>query len=533
MTSRVGGIVDLALEDNVDRLARTGTYFVFLYILNIVITIVCNRFASWNYNGIYNDLELKVYRKIMNGEWEGLSEYHSGDLITRLSSDVKTVAGNTSGLVPTLISKLTLIFGAGLFIVYLDYSMIFLAIILVPVVLLASRIFMGKIYKSEAEIREIESLINSYNVEAFNNIHAIKSFGLGNFFFNRMEKIEIKRKKVDLKTNQYIMCSYATSYFAGIIGACVLIAWMYYRVHSGVISFGSLSVMAFLAFRIGLATEQLLDLVPTIMAYMASADRLKVLLYIPDEEDTLTSDEVEQFILDGINSGISIHVKDMYFKYKNDLSVFEGASLDASPGEIIAIVGPSGEGKTTMLSVLLGIVEPYKGRVYASNGKSSIDLGRETRSMISYVPQENTMMTGSILQNLKMANEFATDTEIRKAMETACILDYVEKLPEGMDYKIGQNGHGFSEGQNQRLAIARALLKKVPILLMDEATSALDVATERRILDGIRREHPDKTIIITTHRPTVLAMCDKVYRIADKKTSIIGQDDIQRIIDEF
>lgn len=534
MTSKVGSIVDLALEDNVEKLLKTGGAFVALYVINVLITIACNRFASLNYNRMYNDLEMKAYRKIMDASWEGLSDYHSGDLLTRLSSDIKTVAGNTSGLVPTMIANLTLILGAGVFIVYLDYSMIFLALIICPVVIIASRIFMGKIYQSEARIREIESRINSCNIEAFNNIQAIKAFDLGNQFYDQMNDIEKERKKVDLKTNKFIISSYATSYFAGIIGACILVTWMYHRVHQGVISYGSLSVIAFLAFQIGMATETLLDLMPTIMAYMASADRVRMLLGISDENKaSLTPAEIDGFVKESSSRGISVHVEDMIFSYKNGYNVFDGAFFNANQGEIVALVGASGEGKTTMLRILLGIVTAINGRVYVSNGQREIDLGLNTRPILSYVPQGNTMMAGTILDNMRMVNKNATDSEIKKVLECACIYDFVEKLPEGLNYKIGQCGQGLSEGQNQRLSIARALLKNTPLLLMDEATSALDVNTERRLLENIKKMNPNKTIILTTHRPTVLTMCNRVYKIANKKITIIGEEDIQKLMDEF
>lgn len=531
MTSRAGSIIDLALDDNVERLFSTGAFFVALYAINVIITIAVNRFGSRNYNGIYNDLELKVYRKIMDASWEGLTDYHSGDLITRLSSDIKTVAGNTSGLVPTMIAHLTMILGAGVYIIFIDYSMIFLALTIAPIVLVASRIFMGKIYRAETKIREIESLINSYNTETLNNIQEVKAFGLGDFFYEKMKNIEVKRKKVDLLTNKYIVSSYGTSYFAGIIGACILVTWMFFRVHTGHISFGALSVMTFLALQIGRATEDLLDLVPTIMAYMASADRVKMLLSIPDEEDAISKDEIEGFVRKG--EGLSIHVEEMYFKYKNGYSVFEGASLEAKSGELIAIVGPSGEGKTTMLRIILGIVTASEGRAYASNGEREVPLGIQTRSIISYVPQTVTMMAGTIRDNLCIVNVNAKDEDIEEALKTACIYDFVENLSGGIDHQLGEGGLGLSEGQNQRIAIARALLKNCPVLLMDEATSALDVTTERRIFDNITKKYPEKTIIITTHRPTVLSMCDKVYRISDKKTNIIGQEYIQKLIDEF
>ena len=531
MTSRVGNIVDLALGDNVSGLITTGAFFVFLYFMNIIITNVGNRFSCHNYNGMYNDLELKIYRKIMDASWEKLSAYHSGDLITRLSSDVKTVAGNTSGLVPTMIADLTLLLAAGAYIIYVDYTMIFLALVIAPIVLIASRIFMGKIYDYESKIREIESQIGSYNVETFNNIQAVKAFNLGDYFYDRMLNIENTRKKVDLKTNNYIISSYATTNIAGIIGACILISWMFYRVHTGFISFGALSVIAFLALQVGRAIENLFDLLPIVMAYMASAERVKKLLEIEDEETGNNNVDLDLLLSD--DDGVDIHVEDMYFKYRNGYSVFEGASFEAKPGELIALVGASGEGKTTMLRIILGIVTAYKGRTYASNSKTCIDLGLRTRPIISYVPQGNTMMAGTISENMKMVNKESSEMDIARAMEDACIYDFVQKLPGQLEYKLGQGGQGLSEGQNQRLCIARALLKDVPILLMDEATSALDITTERKILDNIRKRYPNKTIIITTHRPTVLTMCDRIYRIADKKISILNEDCIQKLIDEF
>lgn len=534
MTSKVGSLVDLALADNMEMLIRNGALFAFLYAINVSITIFSTRYASRNYNGMYNDLELMAYRKLMDASWEGLSDYHSGDIITRLSSDVKTVAGNTSGLVPTMISKLSLILGAGFFIVYLDPSMIILAIFIAPIVIVASRIFMGKIYDCETQLREIESEINSYNVETFSNIHAVKAFGLGDYFYKKMQEIEVRRKKVDLRTNKYIMSSYATSYLAGIIGACIMIGWMFYRVHTGNISFGALSVIAFLAVQISLATEALLDLVPTIMAYMASADRVKKLLSISDEKSEICNEKMKKLMAARSEGyGISVRVEDLHFEYKNGHSVFEGVSFEAKPGELIALIGSSGEGKTTMLRILLGIVSAGKGRAYAYNSFDQVNLGFNTRCAISYVPQGNTMMAGTILENLKMVNRDSTDEQIKEVLEIACISDFVEKLPGGIMYELGQGGQGVSEGQSQRLAIARALLKDTPILLMDEATSFLDVATERKVLDNIKNKYPEKTIILTSHRPTVLTMCDRVYKIADKKMNVVGKEDIQKLIDEF
>jgi ABC-type multidrug transport system fused ATPase/permease subunit len=499
----------------------------------MVIRVFSKRYAARHYNGMFNEHELKVYRKIMDSSWEELTEYHSGDLITRLSTDIKTVAGNTSGLVPTIIAKLTMIICSVIYIVVLDYSMLLVVIVVTPMVLISSRIFMGKIFQSQKKIREVESRITSYNKETFNNIQAVKAFSLGDLFYDRMDKLESYRKKVDLNSNKYSILSWALSYFVGIVAATVCIGWMFYRVHMGVISFGHLSVLGFLAVQIGTAAKMLLQLIPTIMEYVASAERTRRILDLSDEKDVADDEEMDSFVKEGIRNGVTVHIEDMHFKYKNGYSVFEGATLEANPGEIIALVGPSGEGKTTMLRIILGIVTALSGNVYAIASEKKVALGKQTRSIISYVPQGNTMMAGTIKENLIMVNQQASDEELKAALETACIGEFIDKLPDGLDHRLGENGLGFSEGQNQRLSIARALLKDSPVLLMDEATSALDVATERKVLDNIMKKNPKRTVILTTHRPTVLSMCDRVYRIAEKKVTVIDKEDIQKLMDEF
>ena len=533
LTSRMGNIIDIALADNARELFGKSAILVGLYAISVLIGLAGDRISAKNFNNMYNDLNLKAYSKIMDSSWEELTEYHSGDLITRLTADVKSVALNTCRLIPMVMSKIVMVILAWIYIIVLDYTMVLVAVIVAPIVLFSSRVFMGKVYASHVRIKEIESRINSYNKETFNNIQAVKAFNLGKFFYQKMYQMEADRKEADLKSNEYSLLSLLVSFLTEIVGAFICIGWMYYRVHTGVISFGYLTVLAFLAYQIGSALKYTLNVVPDIMEYMASTERLKKLILLSDEEESCSGSIVESFEQKGHDKGVSIKIENMSFNYKNGYSVFEGASLEADPGEIIAIVGPSGEGKTTMLRIILGIVTAAKGKVYARVENETIALGKQTRSIISYVPQGNTMMAGSILENMRLIRQDAKEEEIVEALKTACIYDFVEKLPDGLGHVLGESGLGFSEGQNQRLSIARALLKDSPVLLMDEATSALDVATERKILDNIMKKNPKKTVILTTHRPTVLSMCDRVYRIADKKVSVIGQEDIKKLMDEF
>ena len=200
----------------------------------------------------------------------------------------------------------------------------------------------------------------------------------------------------------------------------------------------------------------------------------------------------------------------------------------------MAIVGPSGEGKTTMLRILLGLVSAWEGTVSVNAaGEEQVPVSAATRKLFAYVPQDNVMFAGSIAENLRIMKENATDEQINEALRKACAFEFVHKIPTGLKSPIKENGGGFSEGQIQRLAIARALLSDAPVLLLDEATSALDVATERKILRNILDKSSSKTCIITTHRPSVLSMCDRIYKISDAKMEEMESEAVEKMIMEF
>lgn len=530
MMTCIKGIVDMALADNVGELIVMCRTVLVLYLGAIVMSLVADRFSAYNYNGMYNKLEMATYRKIMDASWFDLTEYHSGDLMTRLSSDVGSIARNTNSLIPALVSNAILIFGAGTYLLYLDYSMILVALAVALVILLASKLFIRHVYDSQKRIRVIQSRIASFHKETFNNMQAVKAFGLEEYFYTKMDDLEKQRVEADLTSNKYSLASWAITFLAGLFGGLVCIAGMFYRVHTGNISFGALSVMAFLGVQIGNGIKTLLHMIPQIMAYIASAERVQRLLELDDEEHEGLPQGYEEILRSAEENGVSVIIKDMCFHYKNGGDVFENVSMKARPGEIIALVGPSGEGKTTMLRILLGIVSANEGKIYAETGNQTINLGKNTRAMVSYVPQGNSLMAGTIRENMLMINPGAQEEDIRFALETACIYDHISQLPDGLDYVLGENASGFSEGQNQRLSIARALLKDAPIMLMDEATSALDVSTEQRVLRNIMRRDPRKTVILTTHRPTVLSMCDRVYLIKDKTIQLQSDEDTAKLM---
>ena len=227
-------------------------------------------------------------------------------------------------------------------------------------------------------------------------------------------------------------------------------------------------------------------------------------------------------------------MEDVDFAYEEEKWIYRDASFRAEPGEIVALIGPSGQGKTTTLNLILGLYHPQKGTVRVGNpGGKELRASSSTRCMFSYIPQGNTMFSGTIADNMRMVKPEATDEEIREALEAACAWEFVEKLDQGMDTEVRERGTRFSEGQKQRLSIARALLADAPVMILDEATSALDVATERRVLRQIIKKEPNRTVIVAAHRPSVFSMCSRVYKVGDHRIEEVDEAGIREFLDAF
>ena len=241
----------------------------------------------------------------------------------------------------------------------------------------------------------------------------------------------------------------------------------------------------------------------------------------------------KEMLKEAIKTGIKVELKDVSFAYGENPCVFTGADLEASSGEIVGLIGPSGQGKTTTLRILLGLYHCASGSAIVSNPTlGSMPISSGTRCLFSYIPQGNTLFSGTIAENMRMLKPDATDEEIIEVLKVADAYSFIEPLEDGIDTDVLEAGSRFSEGQKQRLSIARALFHNAPILLLDEATSALDMATERRMLNNILAFNPMQTIIVTAHRPSVLSMCDRVYKIQSGHIEEVNEDQIQTFLNE-
>lgn len=534
LTYAVGSAVDYIVADDMYQLMEFVIIFIISFVVKLIITYISNRLNVFNYTAMHKDLTLRLYDKTINSDWESLEEHHSGDLLTRISQDAKTVAGNLNGLLPTILSDACSILAAIVVVLYFDYSILIVLVLVAPLVFLSTKLFAGKVLDFQRLGREAESDIMLLNKETFHNMQAVKAFGLFNVFHAKMEDRTEKLRNCDLKSNLMYMVSWVITQFLGLTAIVLAGAWMVYRVHTNCITVGNIASMAALSVSAAAALANIFQTLPTVVEFLTASERVQELMEIPDEEDLVITPEQQAIIDAHAGEKMSIKIEDMSFHYHTGPNIFEHADLLASSGEIVAMVGPSGEGKTTMLRIVLGIVRAQAGRANLEweDGKK-VKMGPLTRSLIAYVPQGNTMMSGTIAENMRIIKPDATDEEIIKALELACAYDFVKKLPDGINHKIGEGGLGFSEGQNQRLAIARAVLRNTSILLLDEATSALDVVTERNVLRNLMTEDTHRICLLTTHRPSVLSMCNRVYRIADKKTRVIGEDEVSKLMNEF
>lgn len=307
------------------------------------------------------------------------------------------------------------------------------------------------------------------------------------------------------------LISYATFAY------CLVLLW------SERITYGTMTFFLSQRSKVTSGFNSLLGILPSMVQSAVSAKRIREFFNIPAEEHQLTDSELDELA----KPPVSIRLEAVNFGYEPDRTVLEACNFSARTGEIIAVVGASGQGKTTLLRLLLSLVSPQEGRAELVDAYGNAHtLCADHRKLFSYVPQGNTVLSGTIADNLRITNETASDEQIIRALDCACALEFVNEMG-GIDATIGEKGHGISEGQAQRVAIARAILRDAPILLLDEATSSLDADTEKRIVSSIVKHNPNKICIISTHRTSVLALANRIYRVNDGSMQTVELSELE------
>ena len=480
---------------------------------------------------IQNEIQADIFDQIIQVNWMDLTKYHSGDLLNRFTSDVGTVANSAIGWLPNLVVNLFNFIATLCLILYYDPTMMLLALVNAPIMLFSSKIIMSRMRDYDKKVKVMNSEMMAFESETFSSIDSIKSFSLMGLFSNRLKEFQGRYKEVNLDYNMFSIKSNLVLSLIGMVVQFSFFGWAVYRLWSGVINYGEMTLFLQQSSRLSSAFKTVVSIVPNTISSTISASRLIEIINLPREKNDVKVTEQLSLLQD---KGFTITLRDVCFAYVEQRKVLYSSSMHASPGEIVALVGPSGEGKTTLIRMFLGLIAPNDGEALLEDADgNTYTLGADTRPLFAYVPQGNTIFSGTVASNLRMVKEDATDEEIIGALKSACAYEFVERMDEGINSEIGTRGKGLSEGQAQRIAIARAILRDAPILLLDEATSALDVETERKVLRNIIQNHPNKTCVVTTHRPSVLNMCQRVYRVVDTKLTQLSEEESARMAIDF
>lgn len=527
-------MVDIVTGQQAGLLARTFCLYIGFSVGNVLISQISNYFANKISISVDNAIKADIFEKMLLTDLESIQNYHTGDLLTRWSSDASNISSGVLNWIPNLVIYTVRFVSTFAVVFYHDPMFALLALIGMPVSMLMSKTLLHRMKGNNERSAAMSAKMSGFNQEAFSNIQTIKAFDLIRLYAERLRGLQ--REYLTMKL-EFQKMSMATSILLSIVGLAVSYScygFGIYRVWSGAISYGTMTMFLSLSGSLTGTLNQLVSLVPTAVSLTTSAGRLMDILDMP-KEDFSDADQVEQFAARNRTDGIGISFSGVSYAYHNGKQVFCGADFLARPKEIVALVGPSGEGKTTMLRLMLGLLHPQEGErtLIGETDGEKIAVDPSARRLFSYVPQGNTMFSGTIAENMRNVRPEASDEEICEVLKAACAWEFVEKLPDGIYSMVGERGGGFSEGQAQRLSIARALLRRSPILLLDEATSALDVATERRVLRNIMSTTEPSTCIVTTHRPTVLSICQKVYRIREQKCVQMQEEEIRQMMREF
>lgn len=509
--------IDIATQVKTDMPLSTA---IFILALILIIELAIGIFSRWirALLGVkaQNKMRLHIFTKLMNGEWNALRAFHSGNLINRMEQDVNGIVNFLTESIPSVVCTLTQFTGAFFFLFFMDKQLACIVVLILPFFVICSKLYVKRMRKITHNIRDKESAVQSTIQECLQHVLIIKTLRRAVMAAERLHNLQNTLHKEVIHKTRYSTLSSGLINAGFAIGYFATFTWGVFSLQSNVITYGALIAFIQLVGQIQSPVRTLSKFVPIFIEAFTAAERIMEIEQIQQEKATQPTGTTKELSDPSHCTGIKI--SNLTFAYpsneqKASKNIFKDFSYDFRPGNIIAIVGETGAGKTTLIRLLLALTQQTEGNILLYDEKgNSAPINASTRCAFSYVPQGNTLLSGTIRENLQWGNPQATDTEMKLAIRDAAA-HFVFDKPEQLDSRCGEMGDGLSEGQAQRIAIARALLQKAPILLLDEATSSLDPETESMVLKNIVSHHTTQTIILITHRPEALKYSQQTLRL--------------------
>ncbi|WPC43297.1 ABC transporter ATP-binding protein [Clostridium sp. JS66] len=497
-------LIDSATDKQFNLMTFSFIILAVLILGDVAIRAASSALSTRCYIKISNSIQKKFYSRLMRTSWYDYSKYHSGDILTRMTTDIDAITNLLVNQLPSIIELSIMLIASFITLLFYDKTLPILILIISPFPLLLSRIFSKKLKKIYLKIQELESTYRSFLNESIQNIIVIKSFCLEDISTKKFSDMQKSKLNLSLKRNNMSVFTNSTLYLGYCIGTLITFSIGSMNIYKGIATLGTLTAMLQLVASIQSPFSRIASSLPEMIYAIASSERIL-------DFEKLSLDSIKPIDIDLNSAGIKFD--NVSFSYDKNLPVIKDASTNINPGEIIALVGPSGQGKTTLIRLVLSLLNPESGHIFIIANNNEYEVSALSRRLISYVPQGNTLFSGTIADNLRCGYSEATDEDIKEATKVACAWDFIKDLPNGIYTEVGERGVGLSEGQAQRIAIARALIHKSPILIFDEATSALDIETETKIIKTIQSLHNKRTCIIITHRPTALRICQRIFKI--------------------
>lgn len=481
-------------------------------LLQLTINIVRNSIAERCKARLDVIFRSYILDRIMKKDYAAVTKYHTGELQNRLFNDVNVVTDGFTKILPNSVYFVTRLVSSLIYLIIIDKIFALVFVVGGLVVFATAQLFRKQLKALHKKVQETEGETRSFVQELVINLLAVKAFSVEDKMRENADELQEKNYKARIKRRNFSIVANAGLGAVFNVGSVFAIFFGAYRILMGTMTYGTVTAMIQLVNQVQAPFASLSGVMPQYFSMIASAERIMELDNLADEVDLNSRDYDRNKIYSSLKS---ICFKDISFKYDRDM-ILDDTSLSIAKGDFVAIMGISGIGKSTLLKLLLGVFYAQSGEIYIDCADGRIPVDRHTRKLFTYVPQGNMLISGTIRDNLTFVNDDVTEQEIEDAVRISCAKQFIDELPMGIETVIGEKGLGLSEGQVQRLAIARSLLSKAPVLLLDEATSALDEETEKQFLTNLR-EMSNVTCIIVSHKKAALEICNKHIQINNGK----------------